>query len=330
MNKLLILGAGRVGKIIAQLATDFTVTFFDAFAAGLDFPTLSKTSLAELTPQDLAPFDVVLNCLPVSFNERVLPLVTGAQCSYLDLATDEVTVPEQLAYKNHFADRLMLANAGIAPGLDNILVAQLINRGATEINIYLIEHLFSTEAAPSWCVEDAVATLYDKPVSSVSGEIVRHNNFSDPETVATSQGDFVCYRFFGEEMLTLSRAFKAANISLKAGGAEVEAARKIFNNGAQHETVTSTAEPDGIFGIKIVSDAGEIELFLKPGHQLWQEGLPGNHISFHTAWVAYSMLQVALKHNLTGFYFPENLPDVLQLEILEQVQKQACFWQADW
>ena len=291
-----------------------------------DFPSLNKSSLDGLTVSDLAPFDMVINCLPVSCNQQVLALVATSECGYMDLATDQVDIPEHMAYQRRFNNRPFLANAGIAPGLDNILIAQLVKRGAKDIRLYLIEHLYANGAGLSWCEEDAITTLNDRPVSFTAGEFKQHDNFSEPEQVSTSQGDFVCYRFFGEEILSLGRTFQAVNLSLKAGGSEIEAARHLFNHGFEPETDPSAGEPDGIFGVKIISDAGNVEIFFKPSHQLWREGLPGNYISFHTAYVAYTMLKIALRHNLKGFYFPEMLPDTLQNEILQNVRKHACFW----
>ena len=202
----------------------------------------------------------------------------------------------------------------------------MVKRGAKDIQLYLIEHLYANGAGASWCEEDAIATLNDRPISCTAGEFKQHDNFSDPEQVSTCQGDFVCYRFFGEEILTLGRTFQSINLSLKAGGSEIEAARQMFNHGLEQKADTLTGEPDGIFGIKIISDIGDVEIFLKSSRQLWQEGLPGNYISFHTAYVAYTMLKIALAHHLTGFYFPEMLPDILQNKILQDIQKQACFW----
>ena len=134
VKKILLLGLGRVGKVFTHLATDFSITVFDmqpppaslASLASLGVTALEKTSLAALTPADLSPFDLVVNFLPVACNEQILPLVAETNCGYLDLATNEVDVPEQVAYRPYFSNRLFLANAGIAPGLDNLLVARLI------------------------------------------------------------------------------------------------------------------------------------------------------------------------------------------------------------
>lgn len=248
----------------------------------------------------------------------------------MDFSTNSVEIPEQFSYQDHFKDRLLLANTGIAPGLDNLLIAKLIRKGAKKLQVYLIEHVFADKVtSASWCEEEALISLHELPISCTQGEIKQHDNFSEPELVSTNQGEFICYRFFGEEILTLGKIFDTVDIEFKAGGNEIEAARQLFLNKTLpcEETDKTEQEPDGIFGVKIVSDVGNIEVFLKSTQQLRQEGYPGNHISFHTAYVSYIILQTALKYNLKGLYFPEMLPEKLQNEILTEIQKQSSVWE---
>jgi len=332
MKNILLLGTGHVGKNFAHLAAnEFQICVFDAFPFIKGFPILDKTSLDELTPPDFSPYDLVVNCLPVSHNDRILSLVSESKCkSYMDFSTNALDVPEHFAYQSHFTDGLLLANTGIAPGLDNLLIAHLIKKGAKKIQVYLIEHVFADKITfASWCEEDALISLHDLPISCTQGEIKKHKNFSDPERVSTTQGEFVCYRFFGEEILTLGKMFDKVNIDFKAGGSEIEAARQLFLNETTREETNGTVqeETDGIFGLKIRSDVGNIEIFLKPTRQLRQEGKLGNHISFHTAYVSYTILRTALKYNLKGMYFPEMLPEEVQNEILKEIKKHSCVWE---
>jgi len=337
MKNILLLGTGHVGKIFAQLAAnEFKICVFDAFPAVKGFPILTKASLEELTPTDLSPFDIVVNCLPVSHNDRILLLVAESKCKgYVDLSTNSLDVPEHFMYQHHFADGLLIANTGIAPGLDNLLITYLIKKGARKIQVYVIEHVFADKVTlASWCEEDALISLHDLPISCTQGAIKQHNNFSDPEEVSTTQGRFVCYRFFGEEILTLGKKFDWVDIDFKVGGSEIEAARQLFlAESARKKTddtleiaIGADKETDGIFGIKIMSDVGSLEVFLKSTHQLKQEGYMGNHISFHTAYVSYTMLRTCLKNNLTGLYFPEMLPENIQIEILQQIKKHSYIW----
>lgn len=276
-------------------------------------------------------YDVVVNALPVSLSEDVLAMAARSGCAaYVDVSSDGLETPEQLAYSEQFArqGRLLLSGVGVAPGLDNLLVAELVERfGAAWVRIYLVEHSTDETYVPSWCEEDAAISSADKPVSYDGHKLRHHEPFDSPQELRTSAGKFKFYRYFGEEVVSLAHNYPTLRIDHRAGGHEVEVARDMAN-GKEVPVASSagephTKEPEGVFGVKILSDVGTAEAILKTTAQLRAEGLPGNHISYHTGAMLYYCLKHALRcrsPKLTGTMFPENLPASVRAAILKEVK----------
>jgi hypothetical protein len=338
---LLLGGLGRVARAFIFLALSEQrfphIAVFDVAPNGPPLPQpvvrLPQRSLSELSPGLFSEYDVVVNALPVSLSKQILEIASKSECStYVDLSTDELETPEQLEYSEMFAKegRLLLSNVGVAPGLDNMLVAELVDKGASWVKIYLIEHSTDKAYIPSWCEEDAAISSADNPVSyDGHGEFQRHEPFDSPEELMTSAGTFTFFRFFGEEVLSLAHNYPTLRIDHKAGGHEVEVARDVVNGKEVHITSASeNNEPQGVFGIKVLSSVGNVEVILKNTTQLHAEGLPGNHISFHTGAMLYYSLKHALQSpdgkKLVGTVFPENLPVETRAAILKDVREKLA------
>lgn len=314
------------------------IAIFDVLASNgpssqLDPPVtrLPQRSIEELSPSLFSQYDIVINTLPVSLSEQMLAIAAESTCgTFVDVSSDGLEIPEQVEYSEDFEQegRLLLSSVGIAPGLDNLLVADLVDRGATWVKIHLIEHSTDETCVPSWCEEDAAISSNDKPISFNDGMILRHGPFDSPQTLSTSAGTFTFYRYFGEEVLSLARNYPTLSIDHYAGGHEVEVAWDFVINGKR--TVTSSTnkdlEPEGVFGIKIVSDVATVEVILKNTTQLRTKALPGNHISYHTGAMLYYSLKHALEYEerLVGTVFPENLPSSVREAILEEVREKLA------
>ncbi len=308
-----LLGYGKTGKVFHALLNE-NVTVFDPLHGDV------KKRIENVKKEELKDFDFVVNLLPSRYNELVLNLIKNLEVNYMDFSTFRTDKPEQLDFKENFKNRLALLNVGIAPGLDNLLVAEIADN-ANWIKIFLLEHQYSL-FYPSWSVEDMMLTLEDKPLIYKKGKFITVDNFSDPEVKSCSSGCFWFYRFFGEEILSLALNVPNLNIELKAGGSEIEVAKFIYSlkkSGGGIKFGDKKIDEEGVFGILIESDYKNVEVMFPKTSEIKKRFRIGNHITFPTALMGTLFLKHAKE--LKGMYFPEELPEDIRKKILNDVKK---------
>ena len=133
MKKILVLGAGQVGALIAEdLSTDFDVTILDSSYKALqkeglqnctkinksfsDCGVLDTCDIAEI----LKPFDIVVGALPGKAGFNTAKKVITAGKDYVDISF----APEDLRELNDLAkekDVRCLFDFGLAPGLSHLM-----------------------------------------------------------------------------------------------------------------------------------------------------------------------------------------------------------------
>ncbi len=309
--KIALLGYGKTGQVFYSMVRDrHEVKVFDKKRGYV---------VEKLKSEELKDFDFVVNLLPCKYNELVLNLIKELEVSYVDFSTFRSDKPEQLKFKEFFKNRLALLNAGVAPGLDNLLVAEIAGN-ARWVKIYLIEHQYDL-FSPSWSVEDMMLTLQDKPLVYKKGKLIAVDNFSEPEVKQCSSGCFWFYRFFGEEVLSLSLNFPRLDIELKAGGSEIEVAKFIYSlkkSGGNIQFGNKRVDEEGVFGIIVESDHKNVEVMFPKASEI-KKKFAGNHITFPTALLGTLFLKHAKE--LKGMYFPEELPEDIRKKILNDVKK---------
>ncbi|MBV6634006.1 MAG: saccharopine dehydrogenase NADP-binding domain-containing protein [Alphaproteobacteria bacterium] len=132
MNKIAVLGLGKVGHLAAALLADggFEVTGFDKQAGGRDFPFPVKAvdlSDPAVLKAEFGAFDTVLSCMPYQLNKAIAAAAHAAGIHYFDL-TEDVPTTQSIIELSGTAKGLMAPQCGLAPGFVGIVGASLIER----------------------------------------------------------------------------------------------------------------------------------------------------------------------------------------------------------
>jgi saccharopine dehydrogenase-like NADP-dependent oxidoreductase len=140
MHRILLLGAGKIGRMIARLLADsgdYAVTVGDASPAALDrvssrvgLPTrvVDVESQRDLTAA-LAACETVISALSYYHNPRVAEAALAAGVSYFDLTEDVATtrhVREVAARARE--GQIFMPQCGLAPGFISIVANHLADR----------------------------------------------------------------------------------------------------------------------------------------------------------------------------------------------------------
>src|SRR6185436_19280569 len=138
--RIFVLGAGASGSLLAQLLSrqGHQITCGDKDPERARRFLGKKSTIPVLNTNARNVWSVVraargcqmlVNASPAKFNETALRAALRLRAHYLDLAANLVRNPfkaEQLAYSERFAEkhRAAVINAGVAPGLTNLLAAR--------------------------------------------------------------------------------------------------------------------------------------------------------------------------------------------------------------
>ena len=130
MNRIAVLGLGKVGALAAQLLHDagFEVTAYDQrdLADRFVFPTKTAnlSDIGEIRTE-LEKVDAVLSCLPYHLNSMVALLAHDTGKHYFDL-TEDVATTKEIIELSKTARGVMAPQCGLAPGFVGIVGANLI------------------------------------------------------------------------------------------------------------------------------------------------------------------------------------------------------------
>jgi saccharopine dehydrogenase-like NADP-dependent oxidoreductase len=132
MNRIAVLGLGKVGALAAQLLHDagFEVTGYDQrdLADRFVFPTttINLSDIGEIRTE-LEKVDAVLSCLPYHLNSMVALLAHDTGKHYFDL-TEDVATTREIIELGKTARGVMAPQCGLAPGFVGIVGANLIEQ----------------------------------------------------------------------------------------------------------------------------------------------------------------------------------------------------------
>ncbi len=195
-KRVLVLGGGRVGKIIAaDLAEDpnLKVTLADLRAddlASIPRVTLHQANLSHGdTIRDLAEaHDLVVGALPSRFGRLAMEAVIEAKRSYCDISFMEED-PRDLDEKAKAAGVTCIYDCGVAPGMSNILAAyasaQLDHVDTVKIFVGGLpqERRWPYEYKAGFAPYDVIEE-YTRPARIiVDGEVVIKEALSEPELI---------------------------------------------------------------------------------------------------------------------------------------------------
>ena len=137
MTKLLLLGAGKIGRMIAWMLTetgDFDVTVADADTtalervnelAGVTTKQIDATSGADLA-EAMQGQAVVISALSFRFNPLIAETALQVGCSYFDLTEDvETTRRVRVFAERAQPGQIFMPQCGLAPGFISIIANHL-------------------------------------------------------------------------------------------------------------------------------------------------------------------------------------------------------------
>jgi saccharopine dehydrogenase-like NADP-dependent oxidoreductase len=140
MHRVLLLGAGKIGRMIARLLVDsgdYRVSVGDVSPAaleriasqvGVDTLPVNADSPEELA-RALAGCDSVISALSFFYNPRVAEAALAAGASYFDLTEDVATTRRVREIAERAADgQIFMPQCGLAPGFISIVAEHLTHR----------------------------------------------------------------------------------------------------------------------------------------------------------------------------------------------------------
>lgn len=119
INRLLVLGLGKVGHLVAELLheTGFEVTGAD-LQTGTGFPfatVVLDVASAEQVREALQDFDAVISCLPYWLNLEVARAAVASASHYFDL-TEDVLTAREIGALGESSQTVLAPQCGLAPG----------------------------------------------------------------------------------------------------------------------------------------------------------------------------------------------------------------------
>jgi len=361
--RIFILGAGATGSLLAHVLTrqGHHVWCGDKDPARAH-RFLGKHSEIPVKPvnarnvQSIAKAGrgchLLVNCAPAKFNRTALRAALRLNVHYLDTASHLTGNPfqvEQMQFDRRFRTKRRTAaiNAGVAPGLTNLLVARsmdVLDR-IESVQIRLYEHTESDEAVSQWSPDSS----HDEAVSRP--RIYRNGRFK----LAPRFGEREVFRFPApigpagvvlaaqDEVCTLPRVIPMRSLDVKIGGSDFERLRRWYRMGklrksrrvpAKHFPKTPTPRQlaklmrhgslwHARFALAVVAEGvkGERHARLR-----WDVQVPTLHqlrrrgrFTSPIAWATTHLAALFIKHlprHLGGVHPPEALPRETQQAIV--------------
>ena len=249
--RIFVLGAGATGSLLAQLL----VRQGYQVACGDRDPDRARRFLGRNSKIPIRPVNgrnlwsvvkaargshLIVNAGPAVLNKIVLRAALRLRAHYLDMAshqTDNRFHAEQLRFAGQFAAkrRTAVINAGVAPGLTNLLAArsaELLD-AVDAIYIRLYESTGSDEPVSQWSSDAAFDEAVSRP------PVVRNGRYR----VGPRFGESERFRFprpiglagvvlaAQDEVVTVPRVLRLREMDVKIGGNDFDRLRRWYRQG---------------------------------------------------------------------------------------------------
>jgi len=249
--RIFVLGAGATGSLLAQLLARqghrVTVGDKDLERARRFLGKKSPLVIREVNARNLWGIvraargcHLLVNAAPAVYNEIVLRAALRLRAHYLDLSSRLSRNPfkaEQLRFRRRFAqkNRAAVINAGIAPGLTNLLA----KRGAeilTEVeavHIRLYEGSESDDPLSQWSAEESFGEAIARPRVVRGGRFHLEKRFSARELFRFPApiGRVATFLAAQDEVGTLPHFVPLRQMDVKIGGNEMDRLRRWYRQG---------------------------------------------------------------------------------------------------
>jgi saccharopine dehydrogenase (NAD+, L-lysine-forming) len=247
--RVFILGSGATGGLLAQLLrrNGHRVWCGDAnperarhfLGRGMTCLMANARSCRSVA-QAADGCQLLINSAPAMFNETVIRAALQLKVHYLDMAAHLTRDPfraEQLFYHDDFVrcGRVALINAGVAPGLTNLLVARcasLLDRVEC-VRICLFEETESDDPVSTWSADVAFDEAISPPRVYRQHRFRLARRFSEPEWCRFPQpiGEARVVLAAQDEVATLPYFIPMRSLDVKIGGNEIDRLRRWYRQG---------------------------------------------------------------------------------------------------
>jgi saccharopine dehydrogenase-like NADP-dependent oxidoreductase len=257
---ILVLGCGTTGSAIIRLLLKekfideiYCISENEKIARNFllkDFKNIEFRKANALNFKSVKGFmkkcDFVINALPsyvethgedILVNQKILEFCLKVGVNYLDLACYgdyKKKIAEQLLLKEQFEKEKLfgLINAGVSPGLTNLIVKESSEEFdyIETIKIRTLEEQQGLEFVLPWSREG----LFD-----IASDVLVYRNykfsikepFTDREMYEYPSGKMPCYLLAHDETLTIPHFIKVRNLDVKGGGGDVEVLMALYKLG---------------------------------------------------------------------------------------------------
>ena len=249
--RIFVLGGGATGSLIAQLL----VRQGHQVACGDRNPERARRFLGRKSSIPIYPVNarnlwsivkaaknshLIVNAGPAFLNKIVLRAALRLRAHYLDMASHQSNSPfhaEQLRFSKQFLakNRAAVINAGVAPGLTNLLVARSADLLDTldTVQIRLYESTGSDEPVSQWSSDAAFDEAVSRPPVYRDGHFHVGNRFGEREMFRFPRpiGRAAVMLAAQDEVVTLPRFLDLRVLDVKIGGNDFERLRRLYRQG---------------------------------------------------------------------------------------------------
>jgi saccharopine dehydrogenase-like NADP-dependent oxidoreductase len=251
--KILLLGGGAVGYVISKYllkddaVSEITCGDIDISRARKAMPPNDKITFKRVDiskADDVAKLakdtDLIINAANYKFNLPVMKAAIKSGNNYLDLASHQNISPfkaEQLFMHRKFVKAKItgLINAGIAPGVSNLMARELADEfdSADEIKIMLAELEKTNRPVSFWSPETYVEECGAKVPVLENGKFTLKEPLSDceaydfPYPIGKLNSCLVCQ----DEQITLPYFIKTKSVCVKNGGGDIGLFKELMRLG---------------------------------------------------------------------------------------------------
>jgi saccharopine dehydrogenase-like protein len=249
--RIFVLGAGATGSLLAQLLERQGHTVWcgdrDPERARRFLGRRSTIPVTEVNARNLRGIvkvakgcQLIVNASASVFNEIVMRAALRLRAHYLDLSSHLTRNPfkaEQFRYNKRFLEknRAALINAGVAPGLTNLLVkrgADLLDE-VESVHIRLYESSESEDPISQWSPEVSFDEAVSHPRIYRHGKFQLEKRFSEiekfrfPDPIGTVRVVLAAQ----DEVATLPHFIRMRDLDVKIGGNEIDRLRRWHKQG---------------------------------------------------------------------------------------------------
>jgi hypothetical protein len=358
--RIFILGVGATGSLLAHLL----VRQGHRVTCGDRDPVRARRFLGKKSAVPIVPVNarnlwsivraargchLLVNAGPAVLNKIVLRSALRLRAHYLDMASHQTDRPfqaEQVRFHGQFLakNRAAVINAGVAPGLTNLLAARSADLldGLDAVHIRLYESTGSDEPVSQWSSDAAFDEAVSRPPVYRHGRFRFGQRFGEREVFRFPRpiGPVGVLLSAQDEVVTLPRVLKMREVDVKIGGNDFERLRRLYRQGRLRRShgpthrFPQTPTPRQVaklvargtlyharFAAAVVARGrkGERHAMVR-----WDAAFPSLH-QIHRREVYTSPIAWATAHMAALFvkHFPRHLPGVHPPEALPQPTRQA-------